>query len=373
MPRWSNMDNGSITGKAYPASLAEAYYEVVRLWVIPSQKKAVTTSLALVATEDSSRMMKSGWTVEAVGRVVAVGTGGRGGRGLPKKRSPPPKPLKNKDKFEESKSSGKVDMTGWVVRAGCKPDSKTCKGCLKKGHIWANCPDRVSTSDKAVVGQEEDDWKSDDEDDRATKIERPPYSWAERKPGIAMHFPQWDSAPRRSGKRPVHYVWYRRQPVRSTSSQDRKIGATVGLAGKASANILAQARLVDAGYGVRYDSALDHQYEVDTDSRPMIFTRRDRRKGKQSPHYSHVIEQASVETVTRIKARFTRREGTAAEIGKEFLFKFAHGSYVERRHRPSRERNKKTADRERRHKKSKDHLEIDRGVYHGKKIVPPGY
>ena len=29
----------------------------------------------------------------------------------------------------------------------------------------------------------------------------------------------------------------------------RKIGATVGLAGKASANILAQARLVDAGYG----------------------------------------------------------------------------------------------------------------------------
>ena len=48
----TNMDNGSITGKAYPASLAEAY-EVARLWVIPSQKKAVTTSLALVATEDS--------------------------------------------------------------------------------------------------------------------------------------------------------------------------------------------------------------------------------------------------------------------------------------------------------------------------------
>ena len=37
----------------------------------------------------------------------------------------------------------------------------------------------------------------------------------------------------------------------------QKIGATVGLAGKASANILAQARLVDAGYGVRYDSILD--------------------------------------------------------------------------------------------------------------------
>ncbi len=47
-----------------------------------------------------------------------------------------------------------------------------------------------------------------------------------------------------------------------------RIGATVGLAEKASANILVQARLIDAGYGVRYDSTCD-QYEV-----PMTFTRK---------------------------------------------------------------------------------------------------
>ena len=40
--------------------------------------------------------------------------------------------LKKKFKFEESKSSGKVDTTDWVVPAGCKPDSKTCRGWLKK-------------------------------------------------------------------------------------------------------------------------------------------------------------------------------------------------------------------------------------------------
>ena len=62
-----------------------------------------------------------------------------------------------------------------------------------------------------------------------------------------------------------------------------KIGATVGLAEKASANILDQARLIDAGYGVRYDSSRD-QYEVDTDSpRPMVFTRKASRGGKRSP------------------------------------------------------------------------------------------
>ena len=52
-----------------------------------------------------------------------------------------------------------------------------------------------------------------------------------------------------------------------------RIGATVGVAGRASANILAQARLVDAGYGVRYDGARD-LYEVDTDSGQITFTRK---------------------------------------------------------------------------------------------------
>ena len=74
-----------------------------------------------------------------------------------------------------------------------------------------------------------------------------------------------------------------------------RIGATVGLAEKASANILAQARLIDAGYGVRYDSSCD-QYEVDTDSKPMIFNRKVNRGGKRSPHYTHVLERAYVET-----------------------------------------------------------------------------
>ena len=62
----------------------------------------------------------------------------------------------------------------------------------------------------------------------------------------------------------------------------QKIGATVGLAGKASVNILAQVRLINASYGVRYDSALD-QYEMDTDSTPMIFTRRTGGHGRRSP------------------------------------------------------------------------------------------
>ena len=59
----------------------------------------------------------------------------------------------------------------------------------------------------------------------------------------------------------------------------------------------------------------------------MIFTRRTREKRKRLPHYSHVIEQTFVETVSGNKARFSWRKGAAAEFGKELLSKFAHGSW----------------------------------------------
>ncbi len=78
------MDNGSITGKTYPASLAEAY-EVIRLWAIPTQKKATTTSLVLVANEDSSKAKVVGGR-GGRGTGGGRGAGGRGGRGLAKNR-----------------------------------------------------------------------------------------------------------------------------------------------------------------------------------------------------------------------------------------------------------------------------------------------
>jgi hypothetical protein len=66
------------------------------------------------------------------------------------------------------KTTGEIDMTGWVVPTGCEPVSKTCRGCLKKGHIWINCPDNV---EKVLVGKEdvEDDWE-EEEDEYSTFV-----------------------------------------------------------------------------------------------------------------------------------------------------------------------------------------------------------
>ena len=97
---------------------------------------------------------------------------GAGGRGPSRKKgSPPPnKLLKKTVEFKDekgNKTTGKIDMTGWVVPAGCDPVSKTCRGCLKKGHIWADCPDNV---EKVLVGKEDvgDDWE-EEEDEYSTE------------------------------------------------------------------------------------------------------------------------------------------------------------------------------------------------------------
>ncbi len=239
-----------------------------------------------------------------------------------KKRSPPPKKyMKKTVKYKEEKSdktTGKIDMTGWVVPTGCEPVPKTCRrGCLKKGHIWINCPDNV---EKALVGKDEegDDWE--EEEDYNTFVIA-----GSRKRGreFTMFLGEEILLDNQASQCIFHnegllHGVIEREPYnmcgidrgQSRLRVDRtgrilgfeKIGATVGLAEKASANILAQARLIDAGYGVRYDSSLD-QYEVDTDS-------------------------------------------------------------------PSRERDQESADSGRRHEESENHLEADRGI-HERENQPP--
>eukprot|EP01036_Dinobryon_divergens_P060069 gene60069-80110_t len=245
----TNMDNGSITGKPYPGSLAEAY-EVARLWVIPAQTKAATAAVALlVASEDGSRA-KSGEGRGGRGS-SSRSAGGRGGRELPKKGSPPPKST-YKVKFEGSKSSGKVDMTGWVVPAGCEPDSKTCRGCLKKGHIWANCPDRV-TAEKVLVGHYEDDWESEDEDDQGMFM----ISVTKKRDREAAMFLSDEIL---LDNQASQCIFHNESLLRGVVVRDPFTMCGID-GGQSGLQVdIAQARLVDAGYGVRYDSILD-QYE----------------------------------------------------------------------------------------------------------------
>ena len=227
-----SMDNGSITGKAYPGLLLEEAYEMTRLWVIPTHKKVATSATAFVVSEEGSRERDGGGRGSRGGS--GRGTSGRGGRGPSKRGSPPPKLLKKTVKFvkEEPKGTEKADTTGWVVPPGCEPVSKTCSGCLKKGHIWINCPDNT-TSEKVLVGKEndEDDWEEADEEedwrtyviaescDRQSAMFLPPGQ-----PGIPMHLPQRGPSARDHRTGPLQHVWHRRKTLRYRRKQNRKHG-----------------------------------------------------------------------------------------------------------------------------------------------------
>ena len=60
----------------------------------------------------------------------------------------------------------------------------------------------------------------------------------------------------------------------------RKIDGCIGIASSASTN----ARLIDAGYSVKFDDAAD-SYTVENDIGATCFTRRRLRNGKRSPHF----------------------------------------------------------------------------------------
>ena len=157
--------------------------------------------------------------------------------------------------------------------AGCEPVSKTCRGCLEKGHIWVDCPDNV---EKALVEKEdaEDDWEEEEDDnsffviagDRNRDRERTLFLYDEillDSQASQCIFHNESLLHGVTGRDPYNMCGI--DGGQSGLRVDRtgeikgfgKIGATVGLAEKASANILAQARLIDAGYGLRYDSARD--------------------------------------------------------------------------------------------------------------------
>ena len=167
-----SMANGTLLGVRYPGSLAAAY-ETASMYIVLAEKlkkpAGSSTSTYLTNDEENTRAGNRGSRGTTPGGRGASGRGGgRGGRGPAAKKGSPPKikHLKKTVKFKEekdNKASGKTDMTGWVVPAGCEPVSKTCRGCLKKGHIWVNCPDNV---EKALVGKvdAEDDWEEEEDD-----------------------------------------------------------------------------------------------------------------------------------------------------------------------------------------------------------------
>ena len=69
--------------------------------------------------------------------------GGRGGRG------------NGRGRIETTATSTLSDLgtTGKGEASEPSTETRTCRGCLKKGHLWINCPDNVA-ADKGPQGKQ---------------------------------------------------------------------------------------------------------------------------------------------------------------------------------------------------------------------------
>ena len=367
----SQMKNAALTGTAYPATLPTAY-DVAGKWTVEFKPKLALQSSFVLADDRGGRGGGGG------GRGRVGHGGGRfpgRGRGRLGRGGGQHKDAEKKDEQAQKsdKSKKEHDMSGWVIPAGCDPDPRTCRGCMKRGHIWLNCPDNTDRDDNketVMVATEEDDCQWEDDDDpnfnymitRSVKKNKP--NCVNKKQSVEKQLVLFatdeillDNQAAQSifhnerllhgvqGRTPYHLGSIDKSHAGLNITRTggitafSKLGLTVGLAAGASANVLSQARVIDAGYSVKYDRPGD-LYVVQTDDGIMEFRRRKRERGGKSPHYTYIpndhglddlVEEEEnavyVETVAENMKRFTTREVKAAKEAKDLMVKLGHASF----------------------------------------------
>ena len=365
-----HMENAAIMGTPYPQTLADAY-QTAACWKVDkaggSNGGEHTTNLDqtssyLLADETGEQQRRKR---PRTGERSAAGKGGRGtGRGngaVPGRGGRGVTTRSSKAKSAKSDNAPKKqDTSGWNVPEGCEPDSRTCRGCLKKGHIYPNCPDNPlngGSGDALVIVQGEET-EDEEQEDCAFMLKTDLLEDDQHVLFFAENEILLDNQASQAIFRNAELLHSLRERtpykmggidstqkgllIEQTGSMLglRKIDGSIGIASSASANVLAQARLIDAGYSVKFDDAAD-SYTVETDIGAMCFTRRRLRNGKLSPHYSHLLEQsgsrlnlvsnetkevALVETVSENIRRYTKREVKSARAARSLMEKLGHAS-----------------------------------------------
>ena len=310
-PMLLQLQNAAITGTPYPQTLIDAYqlascWKVEKLTSDTSTRHQAQQSSYVLADEADEPRKKKQRTDKPTGRGGRFGKGVGGGRSGGGRMSTRSDSKKKSASTTNVKAGPEGDMTGWVIPEGCEADSRTCRGCLKKGHIYPNCPDNPSNGGAgrvlvAVQGEETED-EEEGTEDRIFMINSDSN---ERVLLFAENEILLDNQASQAifkNKNLLHNITSRVPytmggidanheglTVARTGSIAgfSRIDGTIGLATNASANVLAQARLIDAGYKIEYDDTKD-SYLVHADDEAMIFKRRLLQNGKRFPHYSYM-------------------------------------------------------------------------------------
>jgi len=250
-------------------------------------------------------------------------------------RGPRPSKGQNGNWRSAQRQNRKANGEGTYAKSEQK-EWRTCRGCLKPGHIWKNCPDKPKDADKVMLTSdtaeagESREYESDEHDmyEAFMTTERCLFTDTE-----VLLDNQASKSVFKNAKL-LHSMGdideYRLSGVNEDAEclRVRKGGrlgdlpCEVGHTDGAAANILSKARLLDGGARVEYRESTD-DYVVHSPSTKYVFARKIA-KGVRSSHY--ICDVNLVATVRENMNRYTKREVAKATQAKELMEKLGHAT-----------------------------------------------
>lgn len=228
-------------------------------------------------------------------------------------------------------------------------ETRTCRGCLVKGHIYRNCPDNPQRSPtpetKVMIARGEDDAADED------IFDSPPtfiINETSSQESSSIFFTATEVLLDNQAGRSI----FKNKDLLSdvTSVKPFYIGGIdgdsrglciqedgdfndlgrVGLATRAAANILSKTRLIDAGNTVTYDAHAD-VYHLHGPDRQYVFSRKLNSNGSRSSHYACDMAipahtDTLIATVADNMRQYTKREVNQATNARELMARLAHAS-----------------------------------------------
>ena len=246
---------------------------------------------------------------------------------------------------------GNTGGRGDAVRSGAGEtggvEYRTCRVCLKKGHIAKDCPDNEA---RVMVAIGEEDEEDENEVYESNFVVTPECDCCEQSDrvlfaGTEVLLDNQASQSIFQNESMLHAVCdiipYRLGGIDGTVKSGLKVSKAgsfrdlSGVAGKvgfssgAAANVLSKTKLIDAGYVITYDNVLD-EYRLTGDEQFYVFSRKLSQHGKKCGHYSCDMADHSpgvyVTTVADNMRRYTKREVSDAKAARELMARLGNAS-----------------------------------------------
>jgi predicted lactoylglutathione lyase len=309
----AHLTNDATLGRAFPLTLHSA-------WSIASGWKTATTKIAGGSDMHSVFVLADEMT--STPRYVAAGRGSnQAGRGA------------------VSKQGGRGATAGrsHLSKKGTA-ETRTCRGCLVKGHLWADCPDnpnRTTANVMVATGEEDDDdmfgsafMIKDDESKDSMVLFSNTEVLLDNQAGRSI-FRNKSLLSNVNAVKPFYIggIDGESRGLRIGEEGDFEGLGRVGYQPQAAANILSKARVLDAGNTVSYDQQAD-VYTLEGQHRNYTFSRKLLDSGRRSSHYACelVDESLFVTTVEDNMRKYTKREVIQAKNARELMARLGHAS-----------------------------------------------